>query len=62
MEATFELHRTDNRPFKDGEGDRVFKNAVTQTRYPILIKSVAQSNGCVIGTIKLLSIWENLGG
>lgn len=54
MEAQFELHRTDERPFDEGEGGRIFAQAVTQTRYPMILQSITQANGSVTGTIRLI--------
>lgn len=54
MEAQFELHRTDERLFDEGEGGRIFAEAVAQTRYPMSLKEITQANGAVAGTIRVV--------
>ena len=54
MEAQFEIHRTDNRPFYDGEGYQIFMDAIARTRHQMFLKSITQANGSVSGMIQLI--------
>ncbi|MBI3336460.1 hypothetical protein HYZ98_02755 [Candidatus Peregrinibacteria bacterium] len=54
MEAQFELHRTDGRLFSEGEGEQILAHAITRTGYPMVLGGVRQSNGSVIGNIRLI--------
>ena len=54
MEAQFALHRTDDRPFDEGEGGQILIEAIMRTRYPMVLQEITQSNGSVTGNIRLI--------